>query len=582
MHKFTNTQLLAILKEALAAMEVKAAAIFKIRAYQNVISSIEGLTTSVYSLWEQNRLDEIMGIGVGIKSHLNELFTTGKVKEFEDLKFGLPDGMFALIGLRSIGAKRAHKLALAFKLVNRETAIEKLQQHAEKGEVAELPGFGEKSAKDLLEAINQSKTHKREKPRTLLYKAEMTGEQLKNYLLSNEHVQAVELLGSYRRREESVGDLDISITTNPEYYSEIIDYFLAYPEIEDILAKGDSRAAAVLKDDMQVDIRVIKPQAVGAMVQYFTGNKYHNVLLRTYALEKGMSLSEYGIKEKGELKEFASEEDFYKHIGIDYISPELRQGKNEIELAKNHRLPKLIALQDIKGDLHTHTNFSDGVNTLDEMVEYAQEVLKYDYIGISDHAPSVDARGHKELERIFADTKEKMAEINKRGKIHVLYGYEINILKDATLALPLEFMKELDYCIASIHTSYNQDKEGITKRLIAAIEHSEVNIIAHPTGRLINERPAYEADWDKVFDAAVANDKIFEINSQPNRMDLPGDLVRLALEKGVKFIISTDAHEMTQMQLMKYGIYGARRGFLEKENVVNTLSFSKLATVLGM
>lgn len=580
-YRLQNQVVLEILKEVLAAMEVKQVNQFRIRAYQNVISAIEDLTSSVYDLWSQKRLDEIYGAGPAIKKHFDDLFTTGKVAEFDELKKDLPDGMFGLLGLRGIGAKKAFKLATQFNLDSREKAIAKIKKHAEKGEVQVLEGFGAKSEKLILEAVSELKQQKNEKPRMLLNKAEEISDRVISYMRSCEYVIEIHALGSLRRRESTVGDLDIVIAT--EHGSEVIEHFIKFPEVADITAKGDSRAAIVTKTDVQVDIRVVPVKMLGSMMQYFTGSKQHNIVLRSYALSKGYSLSEYGIKDKaGAVKEFADEKSFYEFLGLGYIPPILRQGRSEVELAARKKLPESIKISDIKGDLHTHTTESDGLNSIEDMVASAIE-KGYQYIGITDHAPSVQYRGRYEVLGIITQQRQKIEQINSSQEhIRVLYGYEVNILKDATLSLSNDILEKLDYVIAAIHTSFDQTREEITNRIINAIENPFVKIIAHPSGRVINERKPIDVDWPKVFDKALKHKKILEINAQPSRLDLAEDLVRDAINLGLKLVINTDAHSVADLSNMRYGIDVASRGWCTADNIVNTLQQKELLELLGI
>lgn len=576
--KYSNAEIVAILKEVLAAMEVKEVNKFRIRAYQNAIASIDNITLSVYDYWQNNRLAEIPGVGATLAQHLNDLFTKGKVKDFEAVKKDLPAGMFALIGVRGIGAKKAFKLALAFKLTNRETAYEQLKKVATEGKISSLEGFGEKSELDILKALEEQKTHKREKQRMLFTYAKEVSERVITFIKQSEFVIDAVALGSIRRKEATVGDLDIAISTkNP---AEVLAHFLKFSEIEDILSSGDKKATVVLNNDVQVDVRVSAPAAYGSMIQYFTGSKQHNVLLRTYALEMGFSLSEYGIKVDDKLENIKSEKQFYNRIGLPYIEPELRQGKAEIDYAKNNKLPKLVTLKDIKGDFHTHTDFSDGTNTLKEMVEAASK-YGYKYYGISDHSPSITSRGYRAVMNIIDTQKKDIGQLSYSYKdFSLFFGYEVNILNNADLALPNEVLAKLDYVVASIHTSFNQSKDEITHRLVTALKNPYVSILGHPSGRLINQREACEVDWNAVFDAAVKYNKIIEINSQPQRLDLTDDLVYEAIKKGVKLIISTDAHSTESLNYMEFGVNVARRGWAETKNIVNTLPLKEFEQVV--
>lgn len=578
--RLSNKEVITLLKEILAAMEVKSVNPFRVRAYQNAISILDNLTVSIYDLWENKRLKEIPGIGLGIEAHLNELFTTGVVSEFESIKEDLPEGMFTLIGLRGVGAKRAYKLAVAFKLNDRETALDKLKEAAEKEKIQLLEGFGEKMEKSILDAIGEQKMTKNSKQRLLLTHAEEIVDRIKKHMDKCKVVVKMEPAGSFRRRNPTIGDLDIPIATNnPE---KVIKHFLKFPEIEEVLVEGDKKASVVLKNEVQVDIRVSTPGAYGSMLQYFTGSKQHNILLRNHALTKGMSLSEYGIKKGGNIKEFSNEESFYKEIGLPYIPPEIRHGNFEIEAALKNKLPELVELKDIKGDLHTHTNFSDGTNTLEEMVDAAKN-LGYEYIGITDHSPSIQSRGLGTVLKTISDTRKKIDEINASQKdIKVLYGYEVNILVDNSLALPEDILKNLDFVIAGIHTALNQDRKTVTERLLTAIENPLVSIIAHPSGRLLNERDPADPDWNKIFDAARDRGVILEINGQPDRLDLPDDLIKSAISWGVKLVINSDAHSIEQLNYMRCGIDDARRGWAEKKDILNTLPYEKFVKQLSI
>ncbi|MBD3366239.1 DNA polymerase/3'-5' exonuclease PolX [candidate division WWE3 bacterium] len=570
--RMTNQEIVKVLKEAEAAMEVKGANRFRIRAYQNAINAIETSTFSVYDLWKSGRVSEIPGVGASLTQHINDLLKEGSVKEFENLRKDLPDGMFELIGIQGIGAKRAHKLASAFELDDREAALEKVAEAAEKGKIQDIPGFGEKTQAQILEAITELKKTKNEKPRLLWAQAETIAERVYKYAKELPEIQKIEALGSYRRKKETVGDLDFAVATeDPE---KVMQHLLDFPEIVEVLVEGDKKASVVIGNEFQLDFRVVSPDQYGSMVQYFTGSKYHNIVLRSFALDKGYSLSEYGIKESKskKLHEFAEEADFYKFLDLDIVPPEIRQGKNEVDLAANGNLPKLIQLSDIKGDLHMHTNFSDGTNTLEEMVQACRD-KGYDYMGIADHAPSVESRGYAAVQKIITSTRENFNEIDsKYNDIKVLYGYEVNLLADASISLPDEFLEQLDFVIVGLHTAFSQDRKQLMKRYMTAIEHPLVDIIAHPTARLINERDAVDVNWMDLFDAVKKHDKILEINSYPDRLDLPFDLVFEARERGIKLIINTDAHSTGHLDLMRFGVSVARRGWCEAADVLNTQS----------
>lgn len=577
-YKFTNQEVSQILKEVIAAMEVKDENKFKLRAFQNVVSSIETSTYSVFDLWEKERLKEISGVGESLSGYLNELFSEGKVGEFEHLKKDLPDGMFALIGIQGIGAKKAYKLATSLGLKDRSSAVNKVYEAAKTGKIRILEGFGETSEKQLLEAIAQLKVTKKDKPRLLWHQGDEVVQRIYRYMSKLNLVLQIEALGSYRRKKETIGDLDIAVSTYAD--QEVMSYFLEFPEIKEILAQGDKKISVVLKNDLQVDFRAVHPKQFGSMVQYFTGSKYHNIALRSYAISKGFSVSEYGIKKDRKLHEFSTEEDFYNFLGLQYIPPEIRQGKDEIDLASQKLIPDLVKISDIKGDIHTHTTFSDGENTLETMIKTAKE-RGYEYYGFSDHAPSISSRGYEEVEKIIDQTSQKVADINRDDpNFRVLYGYEVNILADATLSLPDKLLSKLDYVIAGMHTSQNQSREAIMNRYRMALYHPLVNIIAHPSGRLLNERDGMDMDWMAFLEEVAKAGKILEINSQPQRLDLPYDMVKEAKELGIKLIINTDAHSAKSLDFMRYGVNVAKRGWCEKKDIINTLLTDDFLRVL--
>lgn len=577
-YNFTNSQVIGILKEALAAMEIKGANIFKIRAYQNAISSIESITNSVYDLWQNNQLDQIPGMGVSLKSHIDELFRTGKVLEFEALKKDLPAGMFALIGIKGVGAKTAYKLATAFKLNDPSCAIEKVKEAAKQGKIQLLEGFGPKKEADILRAIEQDLLNKNVQKRLLLPQAEQICERIVTYLQKNKYVQAIYPLGSLRRRAATIGDLDFAVVSENPF--EVIEHFALYDEIDEIIAKGDKKVSVRLKNSTQVDIRVCESKILGTMMQYFTGSKQHNVLLRSFALEKGMSLSEYSIKSGDKEFCFSKEEDVYNFIGLSFIPPEIRSGKDEIDFALQNKIPNLIQVEDIRGDLHAHTIFSDGVDDIKSMVLAAKN-LGYEYIGISDHAPSIETRGESNVLDIIKRTKDDIEQINSSNiGIRVLFGYEVNILSDGRLSMPDKLLEILDYVIASVHTSFDQERSVATKRVLEALKNPFVRILGHPSGRLINKRNPMDLDWERVFESCLENKKILEINSQPDRLDLPDDLVYMAQKKGISFVINTDAHSAPSLSYIKYGVDVARRGWLTNQSVINTKPLKDLTSIL--
>lgn len=569
-NKLTNPEIIQILKEVLAAMEVKGVNMFRVRAYQNATAAMDNITSSIFDLWQNNRLDEIPGVGTSLKNHLTELFTTGKVQEFDALRSDLPQGMFSLIGIRGLGAKKAFKLATAFHLTNRETAVATIEEAAQKGKIRLIEGFGEKSESDILLNIQNFRMAKNSKKRLLYSQAEVIAQRVLAHINAFDSLDKVEILGSFRRKNPTIGDLDIAVATSEK--EAFLDYFLTFPEIEDVLAQGDKKVSVVLKNDIQIDVRVADLDNFGSMVQYFTGSKQHNIILRTYALERGFSLSEYGIKKGDFISTFSNEIAFYNHIGLQYIPPELRHGFDEVTLASQNKLPELVELGDIKGDLHTHTTYSDGEATLEEMAERAIE-KGYAYYGFADHAPSVASRGEKEVNRLITEIRSKVDALNRsQDKTHFLFGFEVNLLADGTLGLADEYLAKLDYVIMGVHTAFDQDRDTVTKRVCMGLRNPFVNIWAHPASRVINERDGIDLDWKVALEVAKENNKILEISGQPSRLDLSFDLVRDVVKEEIPLVINTDSHTVDSLEYMRYGVDVARRGSAQKSNIINTLS----------
>jgi len=587
-HKqMTNQEIAKLLKTVAAAYEIKKENRFKISAYQNAASSIEQTASSIKDLWEKNKLTSIPGIGKNIASHLDELFKTGKVKHFNDIFKDLPQGMFALMDLSGIGSKTAHKLSQQFKLTSQNLAIKQLKKLAKQKKIQEIEGFGQESEQDILRSIKEFKN--RGKKRMLLPIAQILAQNIINYLKQSSAVLEVKTLGSLRRQTPTVGDIDLAVATKTP--QKAINHFLKYPEIKKITDKGDKKISVKLNNNQQIDIRFHLPQEFGSLLQHFTGSKAHNVHLRQIAKEKNLSLSEYGIKKHNKLIKFPQEQDFYKALNMAWIPPELREDQGEIQAAQKHQLPDLVELSDIKGDLHIHTDFffktshDLGIDSMKSLVKTAKH-LKYQYLGFADHNPSQSSYSSQQMIDILKKRKQQIEEIKsshaKTVKINILNLLEVDIKPDGSLAIPDKALDQLDFAIAAIHSSFKQNKETITKRVLTALSHPKVKIFAHPASRKLNHRPSIDLDWDKIFDFCQKNHKILEINSFPQRLDLPDDLVRQAIKQGVKLVINTDAHSAEQMKLMSYGISVARRGWAEPKDIINTLSFSQLKTVLNI
>jgi len=568
-NKFTNKEIAELLRNVSAAYQVKGLNYFQIRAYDTAADAIENTTLDVKTLWETGKLDQIPGIGTHIANYLDEYFTTGKVSHFESVFKQIPEDMFQFLKIPGVGPKTAYKIAEAGVV-----SIKDLEERIKSGWLLKHD-FGQKTLDNILRGIEE---FNRKSDRYLLPIAGELAEDVVNYLKHNKDVIYADPLGSLRRRLSTVGDIDIAVgTKNPK---GVIDHFVKYPSTHEVIEKGDTTATILLRNGIQVDLMVQPPVRYGSLLQHFTGSKYHNIHIRKLAKEKGLSLSEYGIKkvekEGGQfsqdmLFECETEEEFYKKLGMEYIPPELRENQGEIEAAIANNLPQLIDLKDIKGDLHTHSSWSDGQNTISEMAEAATK-LGREYIALTDHSyPSLK----------FEQRIKDIEQFNySQDKIRVIFGLEVNINVDSTLQIPDDILERHELILVSIHTSFRQEKDLMTKRIIKALENPNVDIFAHPTGRLLLEREGIEADWEQIFKVAAKTGTLMEIDAYPNRLDLPDSLIREAKRFGVQFTICTDAHHTNQLNLMEYGISVARRGWLESKDVVNTLPYGKLRDIL--
>lgn len=554
---FTNAQVAQLLRSVSAAYQIKGANRFQIAAYENAATAIENATSEVKDLWEQKNLNEIPGIGEQLEAHLEELFTKGHVRHFDTVMRGVPQEVFPLLQIPGVGPKTALKLA-----ESGVTSVSDLHSRIEHGILASH-GWSEKALEAIKHGI--ASLAKRE-DRMLLPYATQLSRQVLEYLTKCPYASNVQVAGSLRRRLSTVGDIDLAACSNDP--GPVIEHFVKYPHAVYTVEKGDLRATIELTNGRRIDLVVTKPHTFGALLQHLTGSKQHNIHLRTLAQKRGYSLSEHGIKRirSGKTISCESEDTFYRRLSMQTPPPELREDAGEIEAALEHKLPDLVRRSDILGDLHLHTTWSDGENTVAEVIR-ACEQLGYEYIAITDHAyPSLD----------FKDRKAEIKTEARLAKLKVLVGLEVNIAVDSRLQVGDDVLAETDFVIAAIHTGFKQEKDAITKRICAALAHPKVAIIAHPTGRILLEREGYEAAWDAVFEACVRHNKILEINAYPNRLDLPDSLVRDGIAKGVQFVINTDSHNLTHLSNMEYGVSVARRGWAERKDILNTLSYQDL------
>lgn len=601
----TNQEIVELLRNVAAALSIKDENHFRIIAYEKAADSIEHLTSEVKDIWDEGKLREIPGVGSIIAQHLDELFRTGKIKHFENIFKGLSPAIFKLLQIPGIGPKKAHRLTKEFRIINPKTAVFELEKAAKTGKIAKLTNFGDKSQAEILSAIESYKKGQIKENRMALPYADILASELIEYLQNNPKVKQVDCLGSLRRKVATIGDIDLAVATIEG--PEVINYFLKYPKIRKIIDRGDKGATVLLSIGRQVDLRVQHPNSYGSMLQYFTGSKNHNIHLRELAIKKGLSLSEHGIKKlrnvqslkfknqiynkKLNLYEFSREEDFYRALGLEWIPPEIREDTGEIEAAhrqaqsKQPGLPKLVELSDIKGDLHIHSNYDLkpshdlGDSSLEELLENAVK-FNYQYIGISDHNPSISNHTDQQIIDIIKRRREKFEQLYSswknrvKNRVHLLHMLEIDISPTGKLSLPEQAFDTIDAAIVSIHSSFKMTKDEMTNRIISGLTHPKAKILAHPTGRLIGDREGYEANWEKIFEFVVKNRKAIEINSWPQRLDLPDLLVRQAVKMNVKIVINTDSHQKDQMFNMKYGVDVARRGWTENKDILNTMAYN--------
>ena len=581
----SNLEIAKLLRNVAAAYTIKDERKFhfQIVAYQNAAETINGLTKEVKDYYKEGKLKELPGIGQTLTSRLEELFTKGSVSHFKWALADIPEAVFPLLDVPSFGPKKAYKLVTEFNLKKPDKVLDDLEKIAKENKIATLKGFGEKSQADILQAISEFRQGAGKTTRMTLPYAQEVADKIVEYMKTCPAVIKIEPLGSLRRQVSTIGDIDLAVSSNDS--KTVLDHFVAYPYVERIIEKGAVSSSVLTSGGKQIDLLIQPPKSFGSLLQHFTGSKAHNVRLREVALKKGLSLSEYGIKQlKTEdklLKTYPNEEKFYQAIGLVWIPPEIREDKGEIELAQENNLPKLVEIKDIKGDLHLHSNYPIepshdlGQNNFEEMLIKAKK-LKYEYLGFSEHNPSQSKHTPEKIYEILKKRDEKIEQIKSNIKdVRIFKLLETDILPNGELAIDSKSLELLDASVVSVHSVFNMNKKDMTKRVIEGLSHKKAKILAHPTGRLLNNRPGYELDWEIIFDFCKKNNKALEINSWPDRLDLPDSLVKQAIDNGVKMIIDTDSHATEQMELMRFGVSVAKRGWATKNDILNTLSYNE-------
>ena len=541
---------------------------FKPNAYRKAAQNIELLPEDIEKVFEQGNLEKIPGVGKNIAKKIEEFLKTGKLEYYERLKKEIPVDVEALSSIEGMGPKKIKTLYNELGIKN----LSELEKAAREGKIREIKGMGEKTEKKILESIAFARKGKRELLGVILPEA------MELKALLEKKVEMISIAGSLRRMKETVGDMDIlAFSSQP---AEVMDFFTSMENVEAVIAKGETKSSVRLESGIQVDLRIVPKESFGSALQYFTGSKEHNIEVRRIAVRAGCKLNEYGLF-KGE-KRIAgeSEEEVYRALGMDYIPPELRENRGEVEAAMAGKLPHLIEYGDVKGDLQMHTKWSDGANTIEEMVEEARK-MGHEFIAITDHVGSLKIAGGMDEDEIRKQMREVGKVNEKYDDIHVFYGVEVNIMKDGSLDMGKSVLKDVDVVVAGIHSGLRMSEEEMTARMIKAMESGVVNIIAHPTGRIIQRREGIKLDFEKVFDAAKENGVVMEINAQPARLDLNDVHVKRAVEKGLKLSIGTDAHNLSNLHYINLGVAVARRGWAEKKDIINTYSPKKLEKLFG-
>lgn len=568
----TNLEIAKIFREMAALYEMQEVQ-FKPRAYERVARSLESLGKNSTDLYDEGGLEALQtipGVGRGIAFHIEELLKTGELKIYKKLKKSIPVDLDDLLSIEGVGPKTIQILYKKLKI----KSVADLEAAALSGKIAKIPRFGEQSQKKILKGLE---FHKKSHGRYLLGHILPISREIETRLKKIPGVDKVQTAGSIRRRQETIGDIDTLITAkHPE---KVMEIFTHMPDVAEIISRGPTKTTVRLKFGIQADVRILPPEDYGAALQYFTGDKNHNIETRKIAIKKGLKLSEYGIFRGKKKLGGKTEEEIYKILGMKWMEPELRTASGEIEAAQKNALPKIIGYGDVFGDLHVHTKWSEGLNTIEEMA-LAGKKLGYKYIAISDHVGTLRVAHAMDEKKVLQQIKEVdrlNAEFTKKKiGIKILKSAETNISVDGDIDLPHKILEKLDIVLAGVHDHFNLTKEKMTARIIRAIKHPNVNIIVHPTGRVIFQRPAFQMDLDKILKAAKEFGVAMEINAFFDRLDLRDEDIRKAMGFGVKMVINTDAHNKNQMNLMEYGIAQARRGWATGKDILNTWPLPKM------
>ncbi|MEW5908101.1 MAG: DNA polymerase/3'-5' exonuclease PolX [Patescibacteria group bacterium] len=580
-----NQELAKIFYEIAEYLEMEEVA-FKPYAYQKAAITLETMEENAEDIYKQGgikALEEIPGVGKSIAEKIEEYLKTGKIKYYEDFKKKLPLNLEELIAVEGMGPKKAKVLYQKLGIRN----LKDLEKAARTHRIASIFGFGEKTEKNILEGIEFLK---RSKGRFLLGEILPTVKEIYEKLRNLKEVEKIDMAGSVRRMKETIGDVDFLIVSRPvgqgspsETAEKIMDFFVSLPGVIKVWGKGMTKSSVRMRDGFDMDIRVVPKKSYGSALQYFTGSKEHNIILRKIAIDKDYKLSEYGLFRGSKIIAGESEEEIYKKLGMQYIEPEMRENQGEIELALQDKLPQIICYKDILGDLHIHSNWDGGANSIEEIAEAAMK-MGYQYVGIADHTKFLRIEhglDEKQLEKRNKEINRLNSTFNiQHSTFKILKGCEANILADGSIDVKDESLAKLDFVIAGVHSQFKMKKEKMTERIIKAMKNPHVDIISHPTGRIIKRRDEYEIDFERILRAAKETGTILEINAYPERLDLKDINIRKAKQMNVKMIINTDSHHFDQLRFMEYGISQARRGWAEKKDIINAWPLERLLASL--
>ncbi len=579
-----NSEIAACFEEIADILEIQNENEFRVRAYRNAARVVAGAPHELSSfIAKDEELPKLSGIGKDLSQKITEFLKSGKMPLLVELKQKIPLGVLELLKIPGLGPKRVRTLMQELKV----QGIDDLKKALESKQVTELPGFGEKIAHQLFEGVVKREAQNRLPTRVLWIHAQEIAQGLLDYLRALPGVKQAEAAGSLRRHVETVGDLDILVAPHAglKARSEVFKKILEFEDIQTVLLRGPKKLAFVLKQGMHVDVRLVSEQEWGAALHYFTGSKAHNVAVRTIAVKKGLRISEYGVYRGTRRVSGATEEEVFKAVGLDYIAPEMRENAGEIEAAAEHKLPTLLLTSHIRGDLHCHTTASDGRKSISEMAQKARN-LGYEYLAVTEHSQRLTVARGLEPKRLWERIREidglneGFAKGHGRPAFRILKGAEVDILEDGSLDYDEDLLAALDWVVCSVHSRFKLSREKQTERIIRAMDHPHFHVLGHPTGRLILEREPYDIDMEKILQAAVERGCFLELNAQPERLDLNEVHCKLAKALGVKLVVSSDAHNDTEMDFMPLGVAQARRGGLEAADVVNTRSWSEVNKLL--